>query len=239
MKNLSFWAKTHPLKARWLIALAHCALFPLAGLLGFLLFLDDFGHSPLTLDVCLTLFLLGVVFYPLKGAKHLLWRHSYRRQKAFDFAVLLSGFLALASFVGLKLAQPIAYQSAGRATHTATLVAGSAKEKAAHWAKKTNWRALRKHAHALKSELRAAEKFGKADGQKALKVVGTIFVLLFAIALMAGVSVLACELSCSGQEGAALLVAVGGFALIVFLAVWAIRGIWKRGKKSSATPATG
>jgi len=54
--------------------------------------------------------------------------------------------------------------------------------------------------------------------------------VIVALGLAALVGALACELSCNGSEGAALLVGIGGTALIIFLLIITIRAI-KRGKK--------
>ncbi len=235
MKNLSSWAKAHQSQARWLIAGAHIILFLLACLLGFMLWLDDFQYSPLIHDISTTLFLLGVIGYPIKGAVHVLWRYNYWRHKALDFAVVLTGFLSLSSLAHLKLEQMALYSSAGYAIKIVEKTPVEGKSILTDLKEKTSWRTLKKNVRMLKKELREVRKLSEIKGEDTiLRLLGTILVLLLAIGLGYLIAVWACNLSCSGQEGAANVVLIGGGALLIFLTVLGIRAIWRRKKKPSA-----
>ncbi|HAD12464.1 MAG TPA: hypothetical protein DCF33_08495 [Saprospirales bacterium] len=228
MKNLSRWAKSHPIQARWIIAAAHLLLFLLAFCAGFLLWLNDFEYSPIALDVFTTLFLLGVIFYPIKRAKHLLWKHSYERQKTFDFVIVLTGFLSLTSLTSIKMEQASMSASTAYALKTASLMPEEKSSQRTSFREKISWRHLVKNAKMLKKELKQARKLSKTEGdQVGLKILLTVLTFILAIGLAGVIAYLSCWLACDGMEGAATLVAIGGVALIVFLTIISIRAIWQ------------
>lgn len=74
-----------------------------------------------------------------------------------------------------------------------------------------------------------------SPGAKVALVV--LAVLILAIGL-AGVSAWSCELSCSGMDGAAALVAIGGTLALVFLGILMFRGIFGRKKNGLRTEMT-
>jgi hypothetical protein len=231
MKNYSLWAKSHPIQARWLIAGAHLFLFLLAFFAGFQLWLNDFEHSPMAQDVFTTIFLLGVVFYPIRGATHWLWKHSYKRQKTFDFVVVFTGFLSLTAMTSIKLEQASQSTSTAYAVKTASLIPGEHPSRRASFKEQISLRTLIKNAKMLKKELKQARKMAKTEQDEVgLKVLFTFLVLVGAIGLSILILLWACDLSCSGQEGAANVVLIGGGALVILLAVLGIRAIWKKKK---------
>lgn len=232
MKNLSFWAKKHQTQARWLIATAHLMLLLLAFLLGFLLWLNDFQYSSLSHDIFTTLFLLGIIGYPVKGAVSVLWRYSYQRHKAFDIAVVLTGFLSLSSLTHIKLEHLTLNNSEGYALKVVEKTSVEGKSVLSDLKGKTSWRALKKNLRLLKKELREVRKSIKVKGgDTILRLLGTILAILLAVGLGYLVAAWSCNLSCSGQEGAAGVVLIGGGALVIFLLVLAIRAIWKKKNK--------
>lgn len=82
----------------------------------------------------------------------------------------------------------------------------------------------------LKEQVRAIKS--NKEMSRGSKVALIILSVLVAAGLLALVLALACDLSCNGSEAAAILVGVGGTALIVFLLLVAIRAITGRKKKS-------
>ena len=85
----------------------------------------------------------------------------------------------------------------------------------------------------LKKELRVARKMAPDNGQDtALKILGTFLVLLAALGLAYLIAAWSCNLACSGQEGAANVVLIGGGALLILLTVLGIRAIWRKRKKN-------
>lgn len=232
MKNLSFWAKTHPLQARWLITLSHVILCFLGCILGFWLWLNEFEYSLIMRDVFTTLFLLGLIAYPLKGAVHVFWRHNYTKQKAMDAVLVFSGFLALSALVNLKLEQVSQYSASAQAIQIASKPDKDPATLFTFLKENTSRHALRKNFRMLKQEWKLARKIAKnGGGDNALKILFTFLILLLAAGLGILILIWACDLSCSGQEGAANLVGFGGGGLIILLTVLGIRAIWKKRKK--------
>lgn len=238
MKKLSYWAKTHPIQARCLIVGAHSLLFLLAFTSGLLLWMDDFEHNALINDAFTTLFILGVIGYPIKGVKNVLWRHSYLRQKGFDFLVVFSGFLALSSFCGMKMDQTPAYTSKGIVLKTAYHLQEGTITRVEKSNAKISWRNLIIKFRKLKNEWKQVKKMAQEKGDNVgLKVLYTFLIVLLALGLSILIILLACNLSCAGEEGAAVLVGLGGGALIITLTVMAIKAAWgKKKKKIESTP---
>ncbi len=98
------------------------------------------------------------------------------------------------------------------------------------------WKERRK---LLKEQVRSIRHDeGMSNGAKVLL---TILCVLVALGLIGLVLALACDLSCNGSAGAAIVVGIGGLALVIFLAVIAIRAIngSKRRKKTQTAPSGG
>jgi hypothetical protein len=89
----------------------------------------------------------------------------------------------------------------------------------------------------LKEQIRAIKK--DKDVSNAGKVALIILSVAVALGLLYLIAVLACDLSCSGSEGAATVLMIGGAGLVVFLfilALGAILGKKKRQKKPVSSP---
>ena len=81
----------------------------------------------------------------------------------------------------------------------------------------------------LKEQIKGIKKSNDlSDGQKTLL---TILSVLVALGLIVLITALACNLSCAGSDAAAVLVGVGGTALIIYLLVITIRSIYGIRKK--------
>ena len=81
----------------------------------------------------------------------------------------------------------------------------------------------------LKEQLRAIKKSGEIS--KGGKVALIILSVIVALGLLYLVAALACNISCSGSEGGAIILAVGGTALVIFLLVITLRAILGKKKK--------
>ena len=81
----------------------------------------------------------------------------------------------------------------------------------------------------LKEQVKEIKKANNlSNGEKALLVILSVLV---AAGLLYLVAALSCSLSCSGSDAAAVLVGVGGIALVIFLLIIAFRAIYGRKKK--------
>jgi hypothetical protein len=84
----------------------------------------------------------------------------------------------------------------------------------------------------LKQQLKAIKK--DKTTSEAGKVVLIILCVLLALVLAYGVAALSCSLSCSGSEGAAVVVALLGLTGIILLTFFLIRAILRGSKKEKA-----
>ena len=242
MYQLSIWARHHVWTTRFLFVL----LYLLINLTGWLL-----GEQLASVGIHLTqaafytgaaLLLAGFFAYPAKNAKKE-FRRFYRFQKSCDAALITGTFILI-----VCLAQPQSLPPAWLSLSTpaqATEVVTPATEKPAAQQKKSFFRKLangaiqwlgidkaiqkkvQKNWHRLQKEYK--------DSTQGEKIALIILSVLVAIALLGLLSALACNLSCNGSDGAAILVGVLGTGLIVFLLVKVIQRI-NRGPKSRRQP---
>lgn len=237
MKKLSHWAKHNPVKARIGIALSHLALFFLSIGLSLLFFFEDVYLSAQGFYLVSGLFFLCYLLYPIKGVQSGVFRHSYWRQKRMDFLLVFLAFTALTirfnTFFGNSVS---AVQSTPRAVFTTIY---SNPQAVQPQAPSSFPQMLKSTLKELKAEAKALKQQYKADsgntGVKILLTLGLILGIAILLYLIAGWS---CSLSCSGQEGAATLVVVGGLALVIWLSIIAVRGILRIGKKAEIPSGT-
>lgn len=244
MKKLSVWASRHKWPARILLILS-LQLLNLAGIItGILLkdlgvFLPAFSFFLVTL-----LFFAGLFFYPAKQEKRLFAPGIFfRRQKICDGILALSAFgmflcisndkTPFSTYFGqygsAAASIPAVYKdSTGNTFRMLVTFAKSMKDENG---KMLKWKERKK---LLKTQLSIIKK--STELSAGAKTGLTILCVLVAIGLILLALGLACDLSCNGHDGAAVLVSVGGTALVIFLFIVAIRAIYpgKRKKRLEA-----
>jgi hypothetical protein len=239
MKKLSVWAKNHKKTSRLIIVFSFMLLTLLGVTAGTLLLELKVILPTSILSLFVLIYVTGFFIYParsLKGTK-LTAAAFYIRQKAGDILLAGSTFLLI---IFLSNRPGTFFQSVNllNATNASLPVlpkdstAGGFKPIKAFAAsmkdengKKLKWKERKK---LLKEQVRSIRKSSNlSQGGKAALIVLSILIALGLLALVGG---LACNLSCSGSEGAALIVGIGGGALVIFLLVVTIRSI-QRGKK--------
>ena len=89
MKRISRWAKSNPIEARWIIALAKILVYIKSIILGIWIYVEGIQVPDYVLTISVGLFLLVCFFYPIKNHTKGIFKQSYRRQKMMD------GILAL------------------------------------------------------------------------------------------------------------------------------------------------
>jgi len=228
MRKLSQWGKDNPVKARVIITLCHVLLVINAFTLGLLSYFSDIAVAwwvPLALG---NLFFLAYFFYPSKGVRAGLFRHSYQKQKALDF-ILVSSYALLIS-AGLNQWAFAPNQTAFPSGPNAVLIAQKLKpetqEELSRKDKRLNLKAavqsIKTNLKAIKEELKAADSKG---GGKGWLIALTI---VLALALGYVVTGLACGIACSGQEGLAWAALIVGWAGIIWLSIIVIKKIARR-----------
>jgi hypothetical protein len=239
MKKISFWAKNHKWPSRIIIVLSIILLNAIGIEIGTLL--NDLNVViPLFIFFLLIiLYLAGVIYYPSKAGKNRFTSAGfYRRQKTCDIILAASAFCmtiyisndhfpGTKFFTGLYATTPTKLISPADSTAKSykSIAAFSASLKGAD-GKSLKWKEKKK---ILKVQIRGIKKASDiSTGGKIALIVLSVAVALGLLALIAS---LACDLSCSGSDGAAILVGVAGTALIIFLLVLAIKAITGKKKK--------
>jgi len=243
MKKISYWAKNHRHEARITIVICYIILNFLAVITGY--FVQQMGILllPAFLIGCFAIFIAAVIAYPSKYRKGegLSASAFYNLQKTCDFIIAACTFCMifylsnrpenLFRFYPQVNAYVINHNpkdNVAKPYKSISDFSASLKDKNGNTLK---WKERKK---LLKEQVRAIKKNNDlSQGSKTLLIILSVLVALGLLTLVAG---LACSLSCDGADAAAVLVGVGGTALIVFLLVLVIRSIngKKRKKKMEA-----
>ena len=230
MKNLSKWAEAHPVKARWMIALCRILLLFNGLLLGTLLFLIGVECSRNLLLVIVVFYFSAYLFYPLKGAHKGLFRHSYWRQKAHDFTLVMCSFLAIMWLMNAFLAAPFPNQTSEwqqQQPKAQLVVFKTVPKEDLDQAPMLDRKQLRQELKEYRREMRRHRREGLPTVAKVLLILLSIGAGLL---LAYGVGAWSCTLSCNGQEGLATFVLISGSILTIFLTLMAMRAIVRSGK---------
>ena len=244
MKKLSFWARNHTWSARFIIVFSF-VLLNIAGIVTGILLNDLNVMVPsAVLALSVIIYFTGFLFYPSKSEKRKItadW--FYKKQKACDIILAASTFFMIVCISNGQF-RSLQYFPLLRAATTSKpiLPADSAlktyKSIAAFSAllknedgKSLKWKEKKK---LLKEQIRAIKK--SDEPSKGGKVVLIILSVIVALGLIGLVASLACSLSCNGSDAAAVIVGIGGAALVIFLLVVAIRAITGKKKKERKNP---
>jgi hypothetical protein len=200
MKQTSFWAKANPRKAQLSIFFLYILINVIAFGGGILIYETGIRFEDFFLDIAFIVFLLSFLLYK-KDAK-------YHYRKTLDFLLAISTFLMIA-FWGNRMTDRVPYMPLS--SYTASGVTIKSTPSGDHTDK----------------EISVSQSLNKKDWQKAgngkikkekRKIDTWVKVLLIALVLVAAfylsyfVAALACNISCSGAEGLAIVVLVLGLA---------------------------
>lgn len=240
MKRLSLWGKDHKGSARIIIVVSFLLLTTLGIITGSLLTDVGVSISSATMLVFAFVYFAGIAAYPSKSlkGKKLSAAAFYVRQKSCDLLLAASTFCMIVYFSNqpgavfdystpLNAAIPAATSfpkdSTVKTYKPISVFSASMKDENG---KQLKWKERKK---LLKEQLRAIKNSkDPSDGGKAALIILSVVV---ALGLLYLVAALACNISCNGSEGAAIVLAIGGTALVIFLLVIAIRAITGRKKK--------
>ena len=233
--KISTWAKQNQWTARILIVLAHVFLTIFAILAG--LILTNLGISIpgyIFLTACL-IFSIGLIIYPMKAEKKV--RYSkiqfYQRQKLADLMLAGATFIMVLQLGNsyfnseMKSSQEVWNITAKACYVKVTQPEASAIENPTEKqvekniiSRKEKRSTLQSKVKALLSPINMSNEGGKT-GLGILLIIGSIGLLFLVVAL-------ACDLSCSGAEGAAVMVGILGGAAIIFLLLKAFKMMGKK-----------
>lgn len=217
-KKFSYWAAENPWKARGIIAGIHVTTCLSALALGHHLYGQEIYISEAVNYTALSVFTTSCLLYPTKNPSFS-FTHSYFAQKANDIALFTSGaVMVLCAGNHYHITQqPVTSEV------VFSLSSANTFEKNIHLVK--NKKDFKKE----KGELRQETKKELSIGAK---VALTLLVSMALFVASYGILSLSCSLACAGNEGLAVIVAVGGGALMLLLSILAFRGIFGRKRKS-------
>jgi membrane protein implicated in regulation of membrane protease activity len=238
IKQLSFWAKKHKWASRFIIVFSFIIMNVLGIVTGFLFDSLNVTFSSAVLFTTVLIFLLAWFKYPSKKKTTNAFEkdRSYIIQKTCDLVLIGSTFIMFVYF-GNRQTSPLNYFVLTSSANTFSVPKDSAKtykslDEFKKMMKDENGKPLKwkERKKLLKNQVKAIKKTN--DMSEGGKVALIILCVLLALVLAYGVAALSCSLSCSGAEGAAVVVAILGAAGIVFLTIVLIRGILRKSKKS-------
>ncbi|MES1220821.1 MAG: hypothetical protein ABUT20_35300 [Bacteroidota bacterium] len=237
MKKISFWAREHKWLSRILIVLGFVALNATGIVTGILL--KDIGviFSSFVFLSIIIFYLFGILIYPLRSqSSRSAGSRFYKKQKTADVILAASAFLmivylsnrpdslfrfeALSSKGAISSSLP---KDSAATYKPISAFSASLKDKDG---KSLKWKEKKK---LLKEQIKGIKKAkDMSEGGKVGLIVLSVVVALGLIYLLAALS---CSLSCNGSDAAALLVGVGGLALIIFLFIITMKAINHKNKK--------
>jgi hypothetical protein len=246
MKSLSLWARHYPSQARVVIIISWIMLTYLGIYIGitlkelsFILPLSVFLSS-------IAAFLITFLIYPLKHQrKYNKIISFYAWQKSCDIIVAAASFIMViyvankpeTLFSGYQFAHavkvtktPLPADSIGKSYKSINDFVASLKDKNGNLLK---WKERKKLLKTQLKEIRKADDMSKG-GKTALIILS----VLVAIGLLALVASAACSLSCNGSDAAAVLLGIGGTALVIWLLIFVIRRINGKAKKKRVKTET-
>jgi len=244
MKKISQWAKNHIWPAR-IIIVAGILILNGAAILTGLLLKDLHVEIPASFFIVLVFISLMATFcYPAKKYKENFTPQAfYKRQKTNDVILLSAAFCMFVCISNHKNPVETYFQalnavSASKPTSpkdstlknykSVTAFSASIKDENG---KLLKWKERKK---LLKEQVKAIKKSKEiSDGGKVALIILSVIVALGLVYLVAA---LACSLSCSGSDAAAVIVGIGGGALVIFLLILAIRAITGKKKKTIKSP---
>jgi hypothetical protein len=240
MKKISIWAKSNKCKARTLIVLIHFALIILGTLTGWLLFKINYYIGTGIFYGVLFICILTFFVYPKKGG---FWHSNFKNkfyfiQKSCDIILAFGGFL-MVSFCSENTLTPSANKQLFSAVNLLYASHGAnpkAEELLQSLKSRSRKDLSRSEKKILKHEFfREVKVYVKAkatgDNETAVKAFLVIVTIAVAVGLTYLLAGLACSLSCSGAQGLAALVMIGGLAVLIFGSIVLTKAIMKIGKK--------
>lgn len=237
MKKLSFWAKENPWQARIVIILSHFVLIILALYIGGSLSGLEIQLPAWLLSLFLSLFILGVFFYPSRQKRNLIKKDLYYiRQKSCDFLLAATGFCMMLCLANKNNGSVNFFQSAAASSRinkekekpTAQQILASLEFRDKSTLTRSEKRILKKEFRVqVKNYVIATVKGNKAQANSTLLIILAIVVALGVLILLAGIC---CSISCSGSAGLAIALFILGTAGIIWGLISVIRSINRKGK---------
>ncbi len=230
MKSLSYWALLNMRKAIGILVVVHLLLATLAYYLGILFSAQELVLPLWLIYICIALFFVAEIAYPVRRSRFKWLRWSYARQKTMDFTII--GTYALAMVViGNQSANQLERTSLPE-SHSSFVVPTVHKPNADDTLSKSE---KRKERRQLKKELRKKVKTyvkqlkrkAKNDNNTGGKVALIIILMIVGILL---VGLLSCFVACSDAPWLGLILFLSLSVLIGIGCVKWIKSVKAKGK---------
>lgn len=238
MRKLSFWAHRHPWGARFAIV-GSFVLLNLIGILVGLLLKNMNVFLPLSFLLAgAGLYAASFLAYPQKLRKGLRY---YWRRKVFDLGLAASTFL-MVIYMGNQPGQLFRYSSPFQtAMASVPYNPGDNLRQKGHKSirdfsasmkgedgKMLKWKERKK---LLKEQIRGIKKSNEFSKKQQIGLI--ILSVIIAIGLLMLVAALACSIACNGSGVLAVIVGVGGAAVIIILLLSVIRKLSRKHKEET------
>jgi len=217
--NISFWAAMNPWKTRLMFAGTNTAMIAGGLMLGGYLADGGVHFSDTSRYLLMGTFFASSLLYPYRNSTNPILRYSYSKQKAFDLAVAVSGFMLMVN-VG----------NDPKAMATLTGLVSNDNNNRQYENTLNSYGHERQNLVYYETAGQPQDEQMTAEQEKIIhkrKIGYTILISIAALAAAFGVAAAACGLSCNGLGALAVLTGIGGGALVIGLTIWAIRRIWR------------
>ncbi len=185
--------------------------------------------SDLSKSIVAATFFTSVLLYPVRKSRIRLLKRTYFRQKTHDLVLFFSGFMFMV-YAGNSYSKQINSLTnlAGKPDYMDQQEYVQLEKDQPH-----NPTVFLQNANQAQDKPATPPKDGWNVGLK------VFFTVLAAVLLGFGVAALSCELSCSGLNGLAIIVAILGAALIAFFLYFSMKAIFnpKHKRTKSLSPA--
>lgn len=213
MKKISLWAKRHSTLAISLIVFIKILLFLLAYFVGLLFIQQNIQIPPIIYLPIFSGALLAIFFYPTDGTNK---KNTYQKRKFGDFIIGMAGFMGIVLILSGHQ-EPFAFPT----THAYNIVSSQRMVRDTLLIKKNTPRFLSK-TPLHKKDISAGAAFL------------IILTLIVGLSLLVILAALVCDLSCSGNDALAIMLAIVGTAGIIGGAYYLIKKIIHTPKTNKA-----
>jgi hypothetical protein len=218
-KNISFWAAMNPWKTRIMFTGVNIGLGIGGVFLGEKLAGNGVHFSDLSGDLLLAVFLTSALLYPVRYSSIKLLKHSFFKQKVFDMALALSGFILMINAGNTNPGLT--------ASFTNMINLKSNEQQNVNMSNAPNKVQKQLVFYQDEKQLQDEQAIPQKKGMSlALKILLTVLTVMAGLGLGYLLVFAACGLACNGMEALAYLVGIGGGILLILLAVLAIKSIW-------------
>ncbi len=228
LQKTSLWAFNHPRTARILIIFLNSTIAVLAWQTAIDLFAAGIKIPVAVYYAGIGLFLLCFACYPIRRARYRFWKPNYVRQKILDIGLILGYLMIVLTWTNVRAFQAYHHTEGAAQAEFIVLQSGKIAEEPAE-EKVFSRKALRKE---FKKYVRSQRQNG--DKVDVRNLAGKILGFL---ALVAVLAVLSCAIACSGFNGLAAAVLIGG-TFLMFVLVFGIFRQTKGKKKKRYRPST-